>query len=135
MDNNRNSQHALLTAAAGVTLAAGAFALVRSHSRQRLDTVQSIDRLQWLCSDDATSATARSLLQLDSAVRNVRISKLKHEAKGSLKRVPSFERLTGEYTVPDRTCHVQPVNFKAEALEMVPKYHTCLIGAVAARSG
>lgn len=92
MDSNRNGQHALLTAAAGVTLAAGAFALVRSSSRQRLQTLEDADRLQWLTSEDVSSLTARRLLQLDKRVRTLR---LQSDAEPSLKRVSSFKRFTG----------------------------------------
>lgn len=98
MDSNRHGQHALLTAAAGVTLAAGAFALVRASSRQRLDTLEDADRLQCLCGEDVSSVTARNLLQLDGK----RVRTLRLDAKSSLKRVPSFHRLTGvaDYTGP-----------------------------------
>lgn len=101
MASTRNGQHALLAAAAGVTIAAGAFALIRAESQSRLHTLEDADWLRWLCNDDAASVTARNLLALDSG--RVKTLRLQYDEKALLKRVPSFHRLKGVPRHPDRT--------------------------------
>lgn len=93
---SRETHHALLTASAGATLAAGAFAMVRSYSRSRLHKVDSLDDLGWICGDDLTAAAARKALDLDSAVRSVQIAEPKSAAQPAplFRRVPSLHRLT-----------------------------------------
>ena len=74
--------------------------LVRAGSRQRLETLEDANRLQWLCSDDAASVTIRNLLALDSG--SVKTLRLQYDEKALLKRVPSFHRLKGVPRSPDR---------------------------------
>ena len=91
----------MLAAAAGVTIAAGAVALIRAGSQSRLHTLEDADWLRWLCNENAASVAARNLLALDSG--RVRTLRLHYDEKALLKRVLSFHRLKGVPRPPDRT--------------------------------